>query len=71
MMYTITEIGDGTTRIAADFADEGVGLACETFVAGDEGNAIEYLPVFERDMRVNFRNLFPAEEPEVAEGGGE
>ena len=71
MKHTITEMGDGTTRIEADFADEEVGLACETFVAGDEGNAMEYLPVFERDMRANFRHLFPVEEPEVPEGGGE
>jgi len=71
MRYTITEMGDGITRLSMNFADESVDLECETVVCGDSGVAEGYVPVFEHDMRVNFRHLFPMPEPEPVEGGEE
>jgi len=71
MKYTLTELGDGITKIEMDFADEGVVLECETVVAGGSAEGQAYVPVFERDMRANFRHLFPLPEPEAAEGGEE
>ena len=70
MKYTLTEL-DGVTKLEMNFADEGVALECETVVAGAPAEGQEYVPVFERDMRANFRHLFPLPDPEVAEGGEE
>ena len=62
MTYQLT--GEGNlTRIAVDFADEGVDLVGETSVLGDEQKAAAYLPFFERDLRRNFADQFPQPEP--------
>ena len=71
MRYTITELGDGITRLQMNFADESVDLECETVVGGDSDVAEGYVSIFERDMRANFRHLFPMPEIEEVEGGGE
>ena len=62
MTYQLTGEGN-TTRIAVDFADEGVDLVGETSVLGDEQKALGYLPFFERDLRRNFADQFPQPEP--------
>ena len=71
MKYTITELGDGITRLQMNFADESVDLECETVVGGDSDVAEGYVSVFEHDMRANFRHLFPEPEHEPVEGGEE
>lgn len=71
MRYTITELGDGITRLRMNFADESVDLECETVVGGDSDVAEGYVSVFEHDMRANFRHLFPMPEPEHEVEGGE
>ena len=67
MNYNITDNQDGTTNIAVDFADEGVNLQGSINVKGNEFQAISYLPVFEKDLRKNFVDLFPI--PEMPIGG--
>lgn len=62
MTHTFEAEGN-TTRIAVDFADEGVDLAGETSIIGDEQKAAAYLPFFERDLRRNFADQFPQLEP--------
>ena len=66
MTHTFEAEGN-TTRIVVDFADEGVDLAGETSIIGDEQKASAYLPFFERDLRRNFADKFP--QPEVPAGG--
>ena len=62
MTHTFETEGN-TTRIAVEFADEGVDLVGETSVLGDEQKALGYLPFFERDLRRNFADQFPQPEP--------
>lgn len=69
MTVTFVEKTDNTTVITVDFLDEGVDLQCETTVKGDSAAATAYLPFFEKDMRQNFADMFPA--PEAEEGGME
>ena len=71
MTHTITDLHDGTIRIDVDFSDEGVDLQGTTHVRGSEAEALAYLPVFERDLRRNYRHLFPEPELEPEEGGEE
>jgi len=52
-----------TASIQIDFSGEGVGLLAETSVGGGEEEALKYAPVFERDLRENYKELFPQEEP--------
>lgn len=69
MTHTITVLENGTAKINVDFSDEGVNLQGETFVKGGEVEALNYLPVFEQDLRRNYYELFPKPEPEPIEGG--
>lgn len=62
MTHTFEAEGN-TTRIVVDFADEGVDLAGETSIIGDEQKAAAYLPFFDRDLRRNFADQFPQPEP--------
>jgi hypothetical protein len=69
MLYNITVIDDGTTKIEVDFSDEDVNLQGVTHVKGGESEALQYLPVFENDLRHNNIDLFPRPEmPEILEG---
>lgn len=70
MTYTIEALENGTTKINISFADEGVDLQGETFVKGGEAEALNYLPVFEQDLRRNYSELFPKPEPETIPEGG-
>lgn len=63
MTYTITVLGDETTKIDVSFADEDVVLTGCTYVKGGEEEALAYLPTFERDLRRNYAHLFP--QPEI------
>lgn len=63
------EPGDGITLIGVDFSDEGVALQGETTVKGGTEQAEKYLPAFERDLRENYRDLFPVPEPEIEPEG--
>ncbi|NNG67356.1 hypothetical protein [Caldanaerobacter subterraneus] len=65
MTYKITVLDDGTTKIEIDFSDEGVNLKGETTVKGGEVEALNYLPIFEEDLRRNYSELFPKPEPEL------
>jgi hypothetical protein len=67
MVHNITIVGDGTAKINVDFSDELVDLQGETFVKGGETEALQYLPVFEADLRRNNSEKFPL--PEIPEGG--
>ena len=62
MTHVFTTDGN-LTNIAVSFADEGVDLTGETSVIGDEQKALDYLPFFERDLRLNFADRFPQPEP--------
>lgn len=53
-----------TTSVQIDFSGEGVGLLAETSVGGGEEEALKYAPVFENDLRENYKELFPQPEPE-------
>lgn len=53
-----------TASIQIDFSGEGVGLLAEISVGGGEEEALKYAPVFERDLRENYKELFPQPEPE-------
>jgi hypothetical protein len=64
MIYDITVLGDGTSKITMNFRDEGVELEGETTVKGGEAEAEKYVPIFERDLRTNYAHLFPQPEPE-------
>lgn len=64
MIYDITVLADGTTRIDVDFSDEGVDLQGSTSVKGGKPEALAYLPTFESDLRRNYRHLFPEPEPD-------
>lgn len=66
MTYTLTVL-NGTTKIEVDFSDEGVNLQGETFIKGGEAEAENYIPIFEKDLRYNFADLFPKPEPEPME----
>jgi len=66
MIYNLTVL-DGITKIEVDFSDEGVNLQGETFIKGGEEEAINYIPIFEKDLRYNFAELFPQPEPEPME----
>lgn len=52
------------TKITANFLDEEIGLVAETTVGGDEEKAAKYAPIFEKDIRENFKPLFPQPKPE-------
>lgn len=67
MIYTITIQDDGTSTLHVTFADEGVDLAGEVSVRGDAAAAETYAPVFARDLRTNYADLFP--QPEMLIGG--
>lgn len=67
MIYTITIQDDGTSTLHVTFADEGVDLAGEVSVCGDAAAAETYAPVFARDLRTNYADLFP--QPEMLIGG--
>ena len=67
MTYTITVQDDGTSTLHVTFADEGVDLAGEVSVRGDAAAAETYAPVFARDLRSNYADLFP--QPEMPIGG--
>ena len=55
-----------------DFADEGIELAGETLIVGDEAKALAYAPFFEADLRRHNAELFPQPEmPEEMPGGEE
>jgi len=60
-----------TASIQIDFSGEGVGLLAETSVGGGEEEALKYAPVFERDLRENYKELFPQEPKEPIEEVGE
>ncbi|MDK2793480.1 MAG: hypothetical protein PWP75_108 [Caldanaerobacter sp.] len=65
MTHNITVLDNGTTKIEVDFSDENVNLRGETFVKGGETEALNYLPVFEQDLRRNYSELFPKPDPET------
>lgn len=66
MIHEITVLDDGTTRIDVSFFDEDVDLHGVTSVKGVLEDAERYLPVYERDLRTNYADLFPAPpEPEM------
>jgi hypothetical protein len=67
MTYIVTVNDDGTTTIEISFIDEGVNLQGRTNVKGGELEALNYLPVFEADLRRNYADLFPL--PLMPEGG--
>jgi len=70
MTYELISQGDGTTRVTIDYRDEGVALQGTTHVAGDGDAARAYVAVFDRDLRMNYKRLFPtppAPEPEEVE----
>jgi hypothetical protein len=69
MLHNITVMDDGTTKIEVDFSDEDVNLHGVTHVKGGEAEALQYLSVFENDLRRNNADLFP--QPEMPEGGME
>lgn len=64
MIYEITVLGDGTSKITMNFRDEGIELDGETTVKGGQQEAEGYVPTFERDLRTNYAHLFPQPEPE-------
>ena len=64
MTRITTTINDKHTRLVIDFADEGVELAGETLIVGDEAKALAYAPFFEADLRRNNAELFP--QPEMS-----
>jgi len=66
MTHNLTVL-DGITKIKIDFSDEGVNLQGETFIKGGEEEAINYIPIFEKDLRYNFIELFPIIDPEPME----
>jgi hypothetical protein len=70
MTYELISQGDGTTRVTIDYRDEGIQLQGTTHVAGDGDAARAYVAVFDRDLRMNYKRLFPtppAPEPEEVE----
>jgi len=69
MTYKITVLDDSTAKIEVDFSDEGVNLQGETFVKDGEAEALNYLPVFEQDLRRNYLELFPKPKPELTMEG--
>lgn len=71
MTSVITENQDRTSTIRVDFSDEGVNLQGETSIKGGEAEAISYLPVFEKDLRINFADLFPQPEQTTEHEGFE
>lgn len=48
-------------QIDVDFSDEGIDLTGSVKV---EGDGAAYVPVFEKDMRENYKIMFPKPEPE-------
>ena len=71
MIMTTEIIDDKRTKLTIDFNDEGVNLAGETEVAGDESKALSYAPFFEQDLRRNNAELFTVPEIEIPEMDGE
>jgi hypothetical protein len=70
MIYELSPQADSTTRISVDYRDEGIQLQGTTHVAAEEDAAQAYVAVFDRDLRTNYRHLFPtppAPEPEEVE----
>ena len=68
MIYELSPQADSTTRISVDYRDEGIQLQGTTHVAGEEDAAQAYVAVFDRDLRTNYRHLFPTPpEPEEVE----
>lgn len=67
MTYEFIDNQNGTTTINVSFTDENVELQGTTTIKGGEQEALEYLPVFEADLRRNYSDLFPL--PEMPEGG--
>lgn len=67
MTYTITVQDDGTSILHVTFDDEGVDLAGEVSIRGDAAVAAAYAPVFVRDLRTNYADLFS--QPEMPIGG--
>ena len=68
MTYELISQGDGTTRVTIDYGDEGIQLQGTTHVAAEEDAAQAYVAVFDRDLRTNYRHLFPTPpEPEEVE----
>lgn len=71
MTRITTIVNDKHIKLVIDFADEGVELAGETLIVGDEAKALAYAPFFEADLRRNNAELFPQPEMPVApEMGG-
>lgn len=67
MTYVLIANPDGTTTIQVDFANEGVNLQGRISIKGGEVKTLQYLPIFEADLRRNFADLFPL--PEMPSGG--
>ncbi len=67
MRYTITVQDDGTSTLHVTFEDEGVELTGEVNVRGDAAAAAAYAPVFVRDLRANYADMFP--QPDMPIGG--
>jgi len=67
MTYELISQGDGTTRVTIDYGDEGIQLQGTTHVAAEEDAAQAYVAVFDRDLRTNYRHLFPTPAPESEE----
>ena len=67
MTYEFIDNQNGTTTINVSFTDESVDLQGTTTIKGGEKEALEYLPVFEADLRRNYSDLFPLTE---MPGGG-
>lgn len=68
MRYNIEYVNENEVKLSVDFLDEGVELQGEIRIKGNQEDALKYLPVFEKDLRRNFTDKFPAN-IEFPEGG--
>lgn len=64
MKYVITIDENNIALLQVDFSDEGVNLQGEIRISGGEQRALQYLPIFEADLRKNYVYMFPTLEPE-------
>lgn len=71
MTHKFTQLENGKTEIEVSYIDEGIELEGKTTIVGDETVATRYLPFFEKDLRANYKHLFPIPEPEVYPEEGE
>ncbi|WP_027309426.1 hypothetical protein [Caloramator sp. ALD01] len=68
MKYNIENVNENEVMLHVDFSDEGVELQGETRIKGNQEDALKYLPVFEKDLRINFADKFPVN-IQLPEGG--